>query len=59
VTFERQPSIVSVNANDEEIVIEGDLKVETCCICLEDFKVGDKVRVLPECEHTFHPLCLK
>lgn len=30
---------------------------ETCSICLEDFKEGEPVRVLP-CEHVFHPKCV-
>jgi len=30
---------------------------ETCSICLEDFKEGETIRVLP-CDHVFHPLCV-
>lgn len=30
----------------------------TCAICLTDFKVGDQVRVLPECFHVFHVPCV-
>jgi E3 ubiquitin-protein ligase RNF13 len=30
---------------------------ESCSICLEDFKSGDNLRVLP-CDHIFHPSCV-
>lgn len=30
---------------------------QTCPICLEDFKEGEKLRVLP-CDHIFHPPCV-
>ncbi|KAK4478854.1 hypothetical protein RD792_014359 [Penstemon davidsonii] len=29
-----------------------------CSICLADYKSGDMVRVLPECEHLFHVKCV-
>ncbi|KAJ1855148.1 hypothetical protein LPJ76_003467 [Coemansia sp. RSA 638] len=30
---------------------------ENCAVCLDDFAVGDKVRMLP-CQHYFHVLCI-
>ena len=30
----------------------------TCCICLEDFYQGEKVRMIPACEHAFHTNCI-
>ncbi|KAE9619543.1 putative transcription factor C2H2 family [Lupinus albus] len=31
----------------------------TCCsICLSDYKANDMLRVLPDCEHLFHPKCI-
>lgn len=32
-------------------------QVESCCICLEDYKRRDKLRVLP-CKHEFHKKCI-
>ncbi|XP_010680274.1 RING-H2 finger protein ATL78 [Beta vulgaris subsp. vulgaris] len=29
-----------------------------CVICLSDFKVGEKVRILPKCNHGFHVKCI-
>ncbi|KAK9278925.1 hypothetical protein L1049_028506 [Liquidambar formosana] len=29
-----------------------------CAVCLENFKVGDKCRLLPNCSHCFHPQCI-
>ncbi|KAL7211025.1 hypothetical protein ACSBR2_014004 [Camellia fascicularis] len=30
----------------------------SCAICLGDFCEGDKIRVLPKCEHRFHVGCI-
>ncbi|TRY79078.1 hypothetical protein TCAL_05915 [Tigriopus californicus] len=30
---------------------------ETCCICLEDFEEGEKLRILP-CDHGYHSKCI-
>ncbi|KAK9054876.1 hypothetical protein SSX86_025955 [Deinandra increscens subsp. villosa] len=35
-----------------------DVRVTECSICLGDFVDGEKVRVLPECNHEFHVKCV-
>ena len=29
-----------------------------CAVCLENFKMGDKCRLLPTCKHSFHAQCV-
>ena len=31
---------------------------ETCCICLSQFTSLERIRVLPNCKHEFHSVCI-
>ncbi|KAJ8638772.1 hypothetical protein MRB53_015466 [Persea americana] len=54
-------SSIGMSANDLELLPCFDFKAREkgnspvdCAICLENFKMGDKCRLLPNCNHSFH-----
>ncbi|CAI9767333.1 unnamed protein product [Fraxinus pennsylvanica] len=42
---------------DYKVEAKGNSSVE-CVVCLENFKGGEKCRMLPICNHTFHVQCI-
>lgn len=37
---------------------EGDSSPVECVVCLENFRAGEKCRLLPKCSHSFHIECI-
>lgn len=48
--------------SDEEQPEDGSENYETTCtmcsICIDDFELGERIRLLPRCRHSFHTECI-
>lgn len=41
-----------------DYLVKGSSSHEDCAVCLENFKGGEKCRLLPLCNHSFHAQCV-
>jgi len=48
---------ITISKKNKEIITQTPLN-DNCCICLDEFKHNDKVRLL-HCMHGFHPKCVE
>lgn len=39
-------------------IVEAGLEAPSCSICLSDFVQEENVKVIPNCKHEFHPVCV-
>mmetsp|Transcript_43020 Transcript_43020/g.30999 ORF Transcript_43020/g.30999 Transcript_43020/m.30999 type:complete len:109 (+) Transcript_43020:733-1059(+) len=49
----------SVKSSSSNMSHESCYKYASCSICLIDFVNNEKVKVVPVCQHIFHPDCLE
>ncbi|XP_054789012.1 RING-H2 finger protein ATL66-like [Prosopis cineraria] len=54
VSIKKLPIVLHQRASDATYKLEG----TECCICLSTFKDGEKLKVLPGCDHSFHCECV-
>ncbi|OIT28715.1 PREDICTED: RING-H2 finger protein ATL77-like [Nicotiana attenuata] len=53
-----QDDIKKLPCFDYKVEIKGSSSPVDCAVCLENFKVGEKCRILPKCNHSFHAQCI-
>ncbi|CAH8832903.1 unnamed protein product [Trichobilharzia szidati] len=49
--------VSELNKIPESVFDKNSCQYETCAICLEDYKDGEKLRILP-CKHAYHSKCV-
>ncbi|KAM7267948.1 hypothetical protein ACFE04_010114 [Oxalis oulophora] len=54
--LEKLPSYDYMSKRREMIISSGPVD---CAVCLENFKAGEKCRLLPICRHSFHSDCIE
>ena len=47
----------NINGCDDAAVAVSAMEVE-CAVCLENFRAGERCRLLPNCKHSFHIQCI-
>lgn len=65
VCFPRPPAPILIISHLPAKIIDHEIfetlqtsSISSCCICLDDFRLGDEISAL-SCEHSFHPECIK
>ena len=51
--------LINKNKKEKTRKSEEIFKYGCCTICLSDFESGEKVKMVPQCKHTFHAECLE
>ncbi|CAN1349207.1 RING-H2 finger protein ATL78 [Linum perenne] len=58
VTFSSSDGRVT-NSDTDSSDVDGTMKLDAeCVICLSEFATGDRVKILPKCNHGFHVKCV-
>ncbi|KAM6549862.1 hypothetical protein CsatB_021538 [Cannabis sativa] len=53
--LEKLPSFHYKTTSEDDDDVDDDVE---CSVCLESFQIGDKCRLLPTCNHSFHAECV-
>ncbi|CAN1349212.1 RING-H2 finger protein ATL78 [Linum perenne] len=51
--------VVTFSSSSSSSDVDGTMKLDAeCVICLSEFATGDRVKILPKCNHGFHVKCV-